>query len=95
MRASFQDEPDLTPFHAEEPKQSLFEMTPPLTALKGFAKRDALASTAMNFSIPDAVPTGKLNRILWNASKGATVPYPTSRHGAFAPLSVDVDDADR
>jgi YVTN family beta-propeller protein len=95
MRASFQDEPDLTPFHAEEPKQSLFEMTPPLTALRGSAKRDALASTAMNFSIPDAAPTGKLNRILWNASKGATVPYPTSRHGAFAPLSVDVDDADR
>jgi hypothetical protein len=95
LRASFQDVADMTPYKAELPKQSLFAITPLVTSLSGSVKKDALASASMNWRVPDAVPTGKLNRILWRAAKGPSVFYPVTRQGVFAPLSNDIDDADR
>ncbi|HOQ59833.1 MAG TPA: alkaline phosphatase family protein [Vicinamibacterales bacterium] len=95
MRASFTDEPDLTPYTAVVPKQSLHEVNPPAGALKGAARAAALASARMRFDVPDAAPTDRLNRTLWHAVKGWDVPYPGVRRAVFAPLSIDVDDDER
>ncbi len=95
MRGSFQDTPVLTSFEHVEAKQDLFALNPPAAALKGAARKGALASAKMRWEVPDAVPTEKLNRILWHAVKGDGVPYPKVRRAVFAPYSLDVDDDDR
>jgi YVTN family beta-propeller protein len=95
MRASFQEAPDLTPYAAEVPRQSLEEVNPPLKALRGQALLDARASLRMDFSKPDAAPTEQLNRILWRQVRGPGRAYPPVRNAVFAPLSLDVDDDDR
>jgi hypothetical protein len=95
MRASFQNTPDLTPYKAVDEKIDLFEMNPPAKALKGEARKGAIASSKMNFDVPDAAPSEKLNRILWHDAKGWSTPYPGARYGVFAPLSLDISDDDR
>jgi hypothetical protein len=95
MRAAFQDTPDLTPFTALQPAQSLFEKNPPLKALHGPARRAAIDSSRMKWDVPDAAPTGRLNEILWGMVKGWDKPYPGVRQAVFAPLSLEVDDDDR
>lgn len=95
MRNSFTNTPDMTPFTAEQPKQSLFERNPPVRALRGPARQAALASMRMRFEVPDAAPTEKLNRILWGQVRGWNVPYPGAKSAVFAPLSLDIDDDDR
>ena len=102
MRTSFigpNDAPDFTPYTARTPAQSLFETNVRTSEITGpnaaARKAAAVASARMNFSEPDAAPTEKLNRILWGAVKGWTVPYPTVKHSLFFPLAVDVDDDDR
>ncbi len=95
MRESFQDKADLTPFTHAEAKHDLFELNPPASALKGDARKGALASAKMRWDIPDAAPSAKLNRILWHAIKGAATPYPAVKQAVFAPYSLDVDDDDR
>jgi len=102
MRASFKgagEQPDLTPFTAVEPKQSLYEVNAQVGAITGpFAKERraaAAASARMNFSEPDAAPSDRLNRILWHDARGWQVPYPGVRQAAFFPLSVTIADDDR
>lgn len=95
MRQSFTDTPDFTPYQAEMPKQSLDDVNPPLKALQGRARQDAQASLRMNFREPDAAPTERLNRILWNSVRGFGIPYPPVRNAVFAPLSLDLDDSER
>ena len=95
MRASFQSTPDLTPYTAVEPKQSLFEVNPALSALRGPARRAAMDSARMRFDVPDAAPTGRLNEIVWHQIKGWTTRYPGVRQSLFAPLSSDLDDDER
>ena len=95
MRNSFTATPDLTPFKAETPKQSLFDKNPPLKALSGPARQAAMASMKMRFEVPDAAPTEKLNRIVWGMVRGWKTPYPAPRNAVFAPLSLDIDDDDR
>jgi DNA-binding beta-propeller fold protein YncE len=95
MRASFQSEPDLASYKSVEPKINLFEMNPAVKALHGEARKGAIASSKMNFNVPDAAPSEKLNRILWHDARGWSTPYPGARQGVFAPLSLDVDDDDR
>lgn len=95
MRASFTNTPDFTPYEVVEPKQSLFELNPQLTSLKGQARRDAIASMRMRFDVPDAVPTETLNRIVWRQVKGRSIPYPRVRQSVFAPLAVETDDEER
>lgn len=92
MRDSFTDEPDFTPFQAEMPKQSLFDVNPPLQALRGKDKEAAKASLKMRFEVPDAVPTEKLNRILWGNIRGWNTPYPAPPRAVFAPITVEADD---
>lgn len=95
MRASFQDEPDFTPYRVAEPTQSLFDMNPSLNALKGRARQAAIASARMNWDVPDAAPVEKLNRIVWGQIKGWNTPYPAPRNAVFAPLAVpDAEEED-
>jgi YVTN family beta-propeller protein len=95
MRPSFTDEADVTPYTAVRPKQDLFELNPPATALAGPARAAALDSARMIWSVPDAAPTERLNRILWGAVKGWHTPYPGARQSVFSPLAIDVGDEDR
>ncbi len=95
MRASFTSTADFTPYAAVVPAQSLDEVNPPSTVLHGPARRDAEDSATMRFDVPDAAPTERLNRIVWHNVRGYDVPYPTVKHGAFAPLSVDLADDER
>ncbi len=94
MRASFTNTPDLTPYSAVEPKQSLTERNPPATSLRGQLRRDALDSARMRWDIPDAVPSDRLNQILWRNTKGV-VPYPGTKAAIFAPYSLEVEDDDQ
>ncbi|MEP7273996.1 MAG: bifunctional YncE family protein/alkaline phosphatase family protein [Acidobacteriota bacterium] len=95
MRASFTNTPDLASYQAVEPKQSLFELNPSLTSLKGQARLDAIASMKMRFDVPDAAPTETLNRIVWRQVRGKHVPYPRVKRSVFAPMAVELDDDDR
>jgi DNA-binding beta-propeller fold protein YncE len=95
MRASFTDTPDFTPYEVIEPQQSIFELNPPLTSLRGQARRDALASARMRFDMPDAAPTHLLNQIVWRQVRGAGVPYPGIKQSVFAPLAIEVEDEER
>ena len=88
MRNSFQAVPDFTPYTAVEPEQSIYELNPPLKSLKGTARRDAEASMHMNWLVPDAVPTPRLNSILWRNAKGPHEKVPAVRRGWFQPSSV-------
>lgn len=94
MRASFTDVADLTPYDAQMPKQDLLELNPPASALSGEARKGALASGAMRWDVPDAVPSDKLNRITWHSIKGWNTPYPKSVSAVFSPVQMDLADAD-
>jgi YVTN family beta-propeller protein len=89
MRASFTDVPDTTPYRAVEPRQSLFEKNQRLSDLAGPARAAAEDSQRMRFDVPDAVPTARLNRIVWGQIKGWQVPYPGVKTAVFAPLAVE------
>ena len=95
MRPSFSNQPNLVTFTAEQPKQSLFEKNPPLKTMRGRQRKDALASMAMRWDVPDAAPTEKLNRILWRSVMGEKVKYPKVQHSIFSPMAVDTADEDR
>jgi hypothetical protein len=95
MTASFQNEPDYTPYAAQLPEQSLHDVNPQLKALRGRERKAASDSAKMRFDIPDAVPSAKLNRILWGAARGWTLAYPPERRAAFVPPGLDLDDDER
>jgi len=92
MRASFTDTPDNRTYEAVVPAQSLFEMNPPASALKGAARRGAQASAKMRWDVPDAVPSASLNRILWHSIRGWGTPFPGTRRAVFTPLTADTDE---
>jgi hypothetical protein len=102
MHASFVapgESPDLTPYSAVVPKQSLFETGQRLSSIRGkysTARRTAArASARMDFNGPDRAPSEQLNRILWHDAKGWNRPYPAVAHAFFSPTAVDIDDRDR
>ncbi len=102
MRASFigpTDKPDLTPYTALEPQQSLYDLNVKVGAITGphAAERRAaaLASARMNFSEPDAAPSDALNVILWHDARGWDVKYPGVSRAVFFPLSADLADDER
>ena len=94
MRASFHDAPDFTGYDAVMPEQSLWETNPPLKALRGTARKAAVASAGMRWDVPDAAPVEKLNRIVWGLVRGWKTPYPAPPRAVFSPLSVGDDDDD-
>ncbi len=98
MRASFLDAgaaPDLTPYTALVPRQSIYDVNPRLGQLTGPARAAALASSRMRFDVPDAAPSDELNRILWHDVRGWNTPYPGVHHSLFFPMSVDLSDDER
>jgi YVTN family beta-propeller protein len=89
MRQSFQPTPDLTPYQAVEPAQSIYELNPEVGALNGQSKADAIASSKMNWVEPDDVPTEQLNQILWRNAMDSQ--YPSWKRGStiFQPGSME------
>jgi hypothetical protein len=74
---AFTDVPDFTPFTARPANVPLDQMNPPRRAIADpVARRDAVASSRMNFRQVDKAPEDALNRILWRAMKGTREPYP-------------------
>ena len=102
MRASFIDaasRPDLRPYAALQPRQSLLDKNKRVGAITGpnaaEKRRAAIASARMRFDGPDEAPSEALNRILWHDAKGWRTPYPVVRQSLFFPMSVDIADEDR
>jgi YVTN family beta-propeller protein len=92
MRASFSNTLDESPYTAAVPTQSLAEINPPASALKGPARSGARASAKMRWDVPDAVPSDRLNRILWHSIRGWDTPYPGTKQAVFSPLSLEADE---
>jgi YVTN family beta-propeller protein len=102
MRASFvepETQPNTTPYTAIEPRQSLYDVNPPVRAITGPHASErrlaALRSARMSFEGPDEAPSDALNRILWHDVHGWNTPYPTLKRSVFFPMSVYIDDEDR
>jgi hypothetical protein len=102
MGASFvapHDAPDLTPYTALTPRQSLYDVNRRVGAITGpdaeLRRRATVASGRMNFRVPDAAPSEQLNRILWHDARGWKAPYPEVRHSLFFPLAADLADDEK
>ena len=102
MRTTFLapgESPNLAPYVAVQPVQSLAEVNPKPSSIQGrnaAARRNAaLASSRMILDSPDEAPTEKLNRILWHDARGWNAPYPAVKHAMVFPLAIDVADEDR
>jgi YVTN family beta-propeller protein len=102
MRASFLDPgaaPDLAPYTAIVPEQSLLDLNQRVGAITGPSAAErrsaARASARMSFAGPDEAPAEQLNRILWHDVKGWNTPYPTVKHSLFFPLSINLADDER
>jgi YVTN family beta-propeller protein len=95
MRASFGGAADVRPYDAVQPRQSLFEVNPALSGMRGPLRQAAQASARMRFDVPDAAPTDRLNRILWGSTHGWSVAYPPVRRAVFTPFATDLDDDER
>jgi len=98
MRASFVGPggaPDLTPYDAIVPRQSLYDVNPPARDLRDEEREAALASARMRLDVPDAAPSDLLNRILWHDARGWDTPFPGVRRALFFPMSVDLADDER
>jgi len=73
----FTGTPDFEPFKAVPNRVPLDEMNPPEETIKDPLLRHLAAlSERLNFKRVDACPEGILNRIIWHAAKGSTVPFP-------------------
>ena len=71
LREIFTNKPDLTPYVATKPAQSLNELNPPQGP-------NAKASLELDLDRVDAADEDSFNRILWNLMKGAQ-PYPGTK----------------
>ncbi|MBV9240982.1 MAG: bifunctional YncE family protein/alkaline phosphatase family protein [Acidobacteria bacterium] len=72
LREVFGKEPDMRPYVALKPEQSLDEMNPE----KG---KTAQASLLLSLDTPDAADDDAFNRVLWESIKGENTPYPERR----------------
>jgi DNA-binding beta-propeller fold protein YncE len=69
---------DLTPFIAVTNNVLLDHMNPPAKKVAdAILRKDAYVSARLPLKKPDQCPEDTLNRILWHATKGPRVPYPT------------------
>jgi hypothetical protein len=76
MTAAFSSTPNLRPFNVLPPQVSL-------TATNGSTAPMQQTSAKIDFSEPDLIPMGVMNRILWKAARGgdAVMPAPVHRLG--------------
>jgi YVTN family beta-propeller protein len=82
LREVFAKEPDLRPYVALKPEQSLEEVNP----TQG---KTGQASLQLNLDKPDAADDDTFNRILWEMIKGEAVPYPVPRRVSSLELARD------
>lgn len=77
MFECFTDVADLTPYVVRPNQVPLDQMNPdPSAILDPVLRADALASAEIDWSAMDRAPEDLLNRILWRASRGTSIPYP-------------------
>jgi len=79
MSSIFASARNSKPYTALPARLKLDDMNPPIKALNGRERWAAVESAKMNWDEVDDVPTGVLNRILWEDRKGWGTPYPTRR----------------
>jgi YVTN family beta-propeller protein len=72
LREIFEGEPDLSPFVASKPEQTLDEVNPRQGA-------NAQASMRLDLEEVDKADMDSFNRILWSELKGEKVPYPRAK----------------
>ena len=73
----FTNTPDYAPVLALPNNVALDEMNPDPKAIHdALLRRNANASSRLNFRQVDACPESVLNRILWHAMKGSSTPFP-------------------
>jgi len=73
----FTETPDFTPFKAVPNLVPLDMMNPPEEAIDDPLLRElAVLSDRLDFKRIDACPEDVLNRILWHATKGSSIPFP-------------------
>ena len=73
----FMNQPDFTPFAALPNNVPLDEMNPdPKQLSDSLLRKNAYASARLPLEKADQCPEDRLNRILWYAMKGPSVPYP-------------------
>jgi YVTN family beta-propeller protein len=82
MRHCFQETPDLRPFQARANAIALDEINPRLADLSGPRLLWARKSLELDLDDVDEADEGTLNRILWHATKGDAVPYPSLARAA-------------
>jgi DNA-binding beta-propeller fold protein YncE len=86
----FHETPDRTPFTALPSNVPLDQMNPaPVSIADPKLREDAELSATLNFAQIDRAPEDVLNRILWRAMRGTSVPYP---EWAITPGADDDDD---
>jgi YVTN family beta-propeller protein len=73
MDAAFSSTPNMRPYTAVDPSVSL-------TATNGPNAPGAKASARIDFSEPDRIPMGTMNRILWKAARGRHSRMPAPVH---------------
>lgn len=77
MYDCFVDQPDSTPFHSVANLVPLDQMNAATSDIRDpILRHDSLVSEGLNFREIDRAPEDVLNRILWRAMKGSSVPYP-------------------
>jgi hypothetical protein len=81
MHACFADAIDLRPYRCRDNKVPLDQLNAALDTLEGPARRDALASLALDLDDIDRADEAVFNRILWHAVKGHDVPFPVAVAG--------------
>jgi len=81
LRDIWADSPDLRPYTALTPAQSLDEMN-----VRG--TDDAKESEKLDLSTEDAADEALFNRILWRTIKGPDVPYPGTRRASARELKI-------
>jgi YVTN family beta-propeller protein len=78
MSDCFSNQPDFAPFVAVSNNVPLDQMNPePKRIPNALLRKDALVSARLPLSKPDQCPDDLLNRILWRATKGTAIPYPS------------------
>jgi hypothetical protein len=87
MRNCFQEEANLSPYASVANRIPLDEMNPAVKALRGQALHWAKKSLELDLDEGDQADEDTLNRILWHASRGDSVPYPERHVGKWIEAS--------
>ncbi|MCI2416491.1 hypothetical protein MOQ72_03570 [Saccharopolyspora sp. K220] len=87
MTASFTSAPNLNPFTAITPSQSLDEVNAANAPM-------AAASAQMNFTEADVAPEQELNQAIWASVKRADMPMPAPKHAVSPEVPDEAEEGD-